>query len=121
MSANVYPIAYLDSPKVLEAFVTNIPGAGASPLQVVANIGFKAAYAVDFIDSIGDFIGVYYGASGSEALAGIIGGGLNSRAWMVIPALSRVSLRSMTASPITNGLLTITFMGYGGPPGTQLP
>lgn len=117
----LYPVAFIDPPQVLNAFVTNIPGAASLPLQVVANIGFKSAYAVDFIDSTSEFIGVYYGSAGSEILAGIIGGGLNSRAWMVIPALSRVSLRSMTSSNITNGNLTITFMGYGGPPGSILP
>lgn len=109
----VFPIAFFDAPKVLSASVTNIPGMASAPLQVIANIGYKAAYAIDYIDTTGDFIGVYYGPVGQEKFACIIGGGLNTRAWIVIPALTRVSLRSMTATPITNGQLMAAFMGMG--------
>lgn len=121
MFNNLFPIAYLDAPSVLSATVTNIPGAGSMPVQVVANIGFRASYAIDFIDSTGDFIGVYFGPIGQEKLSSIIGGGVVNRSYGVIPALSRVSFRSMTSTAITNGSITATFMGYGGPPGSILP
>ena len=113
MVQQLYPIAFFDPPQVLNSFVTNIPGSGSLPLQVIANIGFKAAYAIDYIDSTGDFIGVYIGLAGSEKLTCIVGGGQTTRAWAVIPANARVSLRSMTASPITNGYLQASFMGWG--------
>jgi hypothetical protein len=110
---HLYPIAFFDPPHVLQANVSNIPGTASSPLQVIADIGFKASYAIDYIDTTGDYIGVYTGPAGHEVLNCIIGGGLSNRAWSVIPAKSRVSLRSMTASSITNGQLTCTFMGFG--------
>lgn len=109
----LFPIAFMDPPQVLNASVTPIPGSGSSPLQIVANIGFKAAYAIDYTDTTGDYIGVYIGSSGHEVLATIIGGGFNSRAYVVLSAQSRVSLRSMSASAITNGYLTLVFLGMG--------
>lgn len=116
---NLFPIAFLDPPQVLNASVTAIPGSGSTPLQVVANIGFKAAYAVDYTDTTGDYIGIYIGAAGHEVLATIVGGGFESRAYVVLAAQSRISLRSMTGSPITNGYLTLVFMGMGWGGGTH--
>lgn len=110
---NLFPIAFMDAPRVLNASVTPIPGSGSAPLQVVANIGFKAAYAIDYIDSTGDYIGVYIGPVGSEVLLTIIGGGAITRAYVVIAAQSRVSLRSVTSTAITNGHLSCVFMGMG--------
>ncbi len=98
---------------MLNASVTPIPGSGSNPLQVVANIGLKAAFAIDYADSTGDYIGVYVGPAGSEVLHSIIGGGVVSRAYVVIAANSRVSLRSLTASAISNGYLSCIFMGMG--------
>lgn len=93
--------------------VTPIPGSGSSPIQVVANSGFKAAYGVSFIDTSGDWIGVFTGAVGFETLRCIIGGGQVNKEPVVIPAESRISLRSMTPSAITNGEITIAFLGQG--------
>jgi hypothetical protein len=115
-----FPIAFLDPPEILRANVTSIPGSGSSPLQVIADTGYKAAIAVDFTDTTGDAIGVYIGPVGSETLRCIIGNGVTSRSWAVFAAHSRISLRSMTASPITDGNLTMTMIGYSsnlGPTG----
>lgn len=109
----LYPIAFIDAPRVLNTSVTPIPAASAPPLQIVANIGLKASYAIDYIDSTGDYIGVYTGSTGHEQLLTIIGGGAITRAYVVIAANSRVSIRSITASPITNGYLSCVFMGMG--------
>lgn len=103
----------MDAPRVLNATITPIPGSGNPPLQVVANSGHKAAHAIDYIDSTADYIGVYVGPAGQEKLVTIIGGGAITRAFVVIPALSRVSLRSITSSSITNGYLSLVFMGMG--------
>lgn len=112
--AALFPIAFLDSPKVLNCTVTPIPGSGSAPLQVVANIGLKAAHAIDFIDSTGDYIGVYLGPVGQETLLTIIGGGSASyRSYCVIHAGARVSFRSLTATPITGGYISVVFMGVG--------
>lgn len=110
---NLFPIAFMDAPQVLNASVTPIPGSGNSPLQVVADLGFKAAYAIDYIDSTGDYIGVYVGPVGFEVLRSIIGGGAITRAYIVLAAHSRISLRSITSTAITNGHLSINFMGMG--------
>ena len=110
---NLFPVYFIDPPHILDAYATPIPGSGSSPYQVVADSGKKAAYAIDFVDTTGDYIGVYTGDVGFEVLKVIIGGGLVSSVNVVIPANSRVSLRSMTASTISNGKLTISFMGQG--------
>lgn len=111
----LFPIAFMDSPQVLNASVTPIPGSASSPLQVIANSGVRAAYAIDYLDTTGDDIGVFTGVAGQETLRCILGGGANTRAHVVIAANSRVSLRSMTVTPITNGKLTMTLMGQGLP------
>lgn len=110
---NLFPIFFIDPPHILDTSVTSIPGNGDLPLQVVADSGKKAAYAIDYIDTTGDYIGVFTGEIGSEILRTIIGGGLVSTTNVVIAANSRVSLRSMTAAEITYGKLTITFCGQG--------
>lgn len=113
MSYNIYPIAFLDPPEVFDCFITPIPGNASAPLQVVADIGSKASYAIDYIDTTGEYIGVYIGAPGQEKLSCIIGGGQNSRAWSVIQSGSRVCFRSMSAAPITQGSIMCTFLGAG--------
>lgn len=107
-----FPIAFFDAPRVLRCTVTPIPGSASLPLQVIADSGFRSAVGIDYIDTTGDFIGVYLGAPAAEVLLCIIGNGLSSRGWGVFPAHSRVSLRSMTASAITNGTLVGTLMSY---------
>jgi hypothetical protein len=76
-----FPIAFFDAPAIVNCGVTPIPGSGSSPLQVIADSGFRSGVAIDYIDTTGDFIGVYLGASGLETLLCIIGNGLASRAW----------------------------------------
>lgn len=107
-----FPTVFFDPPEIITMSVTPIPGSGSSPLQVIADSGFKSAVAIDYLDTSGDFIGVYLGASGHEILLCIIGNGQTDRAWGVFPAHSRVSLRSMTASSITSGTLVGMLMSY---------
>lgn len=107
-----FPIAFFDPPLLLDTSITPIPGRASLPLQVIADSGFKSAVAIDYMDTTGDFIGVYLGLSGHETLLCIVGGGLNSRAWGVFAAHSRVSLRSLSVTPVTNGTLTGSLMSY---------
>jgi len=113
ISPVLFPIYFMDAPEILNMYVTNIPGSGGSPLQVVANSGFRSAYAINWNDTSSDYIGVYVGAVGHEVLVCIIGGGVVSDIPVVIPAQSRVSLRSMSTTAITNGSLSINFLGQG--------
>ena len=106
-----YPLVYLDAPQVLNCQVTNIPASTGSPLQVIADSGAVTTYTVDFIDTTGDFIGVFTGASGSEVLGCLIGGGLVGRSYLIVQPHSRVSLRSLTTGAIVNGKLTIALSG----------
>lgn len=107
-----FPIAFFDAPEIINMSVTHIPGSGSLPLQVISDSGTRSAVAIDYQDTSGDFIGVYLGVSGQETLLCIIGNGQTSRAWGVFAAHSRVSLRSMTASAITNGFLVGSLMSY---------
>ena len=111
MSLYLFPVAFFDPPQVFDSSVTNIPGSGSAPLQVIANTGMRAAHAINYIDATDDYIGVYVGPVGQEVFYCIIGGGVTSTQAIVIPAFSRVSLRSMSASPITNGKLMCVFLG----------
>lgn len=110
---NLYPLYFIDPPGILDAAVTNIPGSSSLPLQIVANSGTRAAHAIQYMDTTGDFIGLYLGQAGQEVLVCILGNGLTEDTPIVIPAYSRVSLRSLTTTPITFGKLTITFLGFG--------
>jgi len=108
-----YPIAFFDPPMVLNTTATPIPASTSAPLQVIDNIGNVAAYALSYIDSTGDYIGVYIGPAGSETLVCVIGGGVASIVPAVFAARTRISLRSMTTVPITTGYLFCTFLGQG--------
>lgn len=110
----LFPIGFMDAPKVLDASVTGIPGAASLPLQIIADSGPKAAYAIEFTDSTGDYMGLYTGPVGSETLRCMIGGGaMYVRASVVIAAHSRVSIKSLQSASITNGNLTMSLMGMG--------
>lgn len=108
-----FPICFFDAPEIVDTTVTPIPGKASLPLQVIADSGFRSAIRIDYTDTTGDFIGVYTGAPGQEVLQCIIGGGSpNGWAYAVFAAHSRVSLRSMTPSAITNGSVFGALMGY---------
>lgn len=107
-----FPVAFLDSPQILDAAVTPIPGSASSPLQVISDLGSNNATEVTFIDTTGDYIGVFIGGIGVETLRCIIGGGLNSSAKAYFPAHSRISLRSMTTTAVSTGKLVLVFMSY---------
>lgn len=103
----VKPIAYPDPPYVIDTGVTPIPDINSPPLQIIADTGVQTGVGVAFNDSTGDFIGVYVGKVGEESFICIVGNGLSGQEWGTIPARSRVSLRSMTADPVANGLLSV--------------
>ena len=106
------PIAFIDSPEILNCNVTPIPANSGSPLQVIADTGARSSGGIEYIDTTGDFMGVFIGVSGLEVLLCIIGNGLAHKVTCFIPPHSRVSLRSMTATAITNGELTMSIMSH---------
>lgn len=109
--AYVIPIAFFDPPQVIDTSVTPIPANSSNPLQVIANTGLNIGLGISFNDTTGTLIGVFIGSAGQESLACIIGNGLSGQAWGRIPPYSRVSLRSMSSSSITSGLLQGTIFG----------
>lgn len=104
------PVAFIDSPQVLDCSVTSIPGSGSSPLQVVSSLK-KSTAAVRIIDSLGEYVGLYVGKAGFEVLTAIIGAGAPDYVECVIPKGSRVTLRNMATTAISTGSVCITFLG----------
>lgn len=104
----VIPICFFDPPLVIDTSVTPIPAISDSPLQVILNSGINTGVGVAYNDRTGDFIGVYIGNPGIETLCCIIGNGISGVSWGKIPANSRISLGSMSTSPITFGFIQAT-------------
>lgn len=102
-------VGFMDAPHVLDASVTNIPGSGSSPVQIVA-LMTAVCLQVGFYDGIGKYVGIYRGAAGSESLVCVIGGGSEGQAPCRLSVGDRVSLRSMDASAITSGSLCLQFL-----------
>jgi hypothetical protein len=102
-------IDQLDSPSILDAAVTAIPGSGSSPLQVVASLA-KTSYALLVHESLGELVGVYKGPVGQEVLECVIGLGPDEVA-VSLHKGARISLRSMKVAAIATGDLCIQFLG----------
>src|ERR1700759_2054790 len=90
--AFVIPIAFFDLPQVIDCTVTPIPPISDDPLQVVADTGLNTGVGIQYVDSTGDFIGVYLGAPGFEKLICVVGNGGSGQNWARIPSGSRISL-----------------------------
>lgn len=103
----VVPIAYPDPPYVVDTSVTPIPAISDDPLQIIADTGVQTGVGVTFNDSTGNFVGVYVGDPDEEQLLCIVGNGLSGLAWGSVKANSRISIRSMTNSPVTFGLISV--------------
>lgn len=103
-------VAFIDDPKILDCAVTPIPGSAAVPLQIVASMATQA-WGVEADGSIGQWVGLYEGSVGNEALICV----LNTNEKKLIPGLfkigSRYSIRSMDTGSITLGTLCLQFMG----------
>lgn len=104
-------VSLFDPPVILDTTVTPIPGSGSAPLQVVASMPSDAA-KVTFIDSTGEFIGLYTGPIGNEKLKCILGGGTRDKI-INIEKGDRISLRNMQTSSIIEGELCVEFEMYG--------
>lgn len=104
----VRPIAYPDPPYIIDTSVTSIPALSSPTLmQIIEDTGVQTGVGVVFNDSTDHFIGVYVGPEGVEEILCIIGNGTTDQAWGHIPAHSRISLRCMTNTAATLGLLSV--------------
>jgi hypothetical protein len=91
-----------------DASVTNINGNAGAFVQVVSSLG-NACKKIFIADTTGQFIGVYTGAPGSEALAFIINPGINQYREHAIAAATRISVRNMAAAVINLGQYIMEF------------
>lgn len=104
-------VDFFDSPEVLDASITPIPGSGGAFLQVVASLAY-ASHRIFVRDGIGDrFIGVFVGVLGQERLHCILGTDSGSVIDVYTPRGTRVSLRAMSVDAITDNSLCLQFMG----------
>lgn len=108
-NADFKVVCNMDPPEVLDCQVTNIPGSGRPPLQVVAALpGNVNKYHV--IDGVGLFIGVYKGPVGLEVLQFIMGGGADMAPFYhALKKGDRICIRNMSPEPVTRGGLVIQF------------
>ena len=99
----------IDTTPLLDVSSTNIPASASLPVEIVASTAAQV-YAVQSIEDIGEFIGLYTGAASSEVLAAILPlGGGDVR--VNIPAGTRISLRHMKNTAITTDFIAINFLG----------
>lgn len=108
-NANVKVVCNMDAPAVLDCAVTNIPGSGEAPLQVVAALPDNVN-KYHIIDGIGMFLGLYVGPVGQEKLQFIMGGGADMNPlFHGLKKGDRVSIRNMGPERIRRGGLVIQF------------
>jgi hypothetical protein len=103
-------IIWFDSPKVLDCSVTNIPGSGSNPLEVIASTA-DAIFAISWCDSTGKFIELYAGPAGQEQHLFILAGS-SGEAKLRINEGQRISLRNTSTETISRGGLLIAFHAY---------
>lgn len=89
---------------------TTINGSAGAFVQCVAALAANVS-KVQVFDTSGAFIGVYVGPPAGEVLAFVFGPGTNETVEIVIPAASRVSLRSLEAAAPVAGNITMNFIG----------
>lgn len=103
------PVDYIDAPigPLLNTATNNIPS--GTFLQLVASTAAPIK-KIQVVDEIGEFMALYTGAAASEAL--LCGLGLGGSLIDVdLPAGTRISIASLTGSPITAGRMFINFLG----------
>jgi hypothetical protein len=103
------PVDYIDSPTgpLLNASVNAIPS--GTFLELVASTAAPIK-KIQVVDEIGEFMALYTGAAESETL--LCGLGLGGSLIEVdLPAGTRITIASLTGSPITAGRMFINFLG----------
>lgn len=103
------PVDFIDAPTgpLLNAGTTAIPSGTFLELVAVTAAPIKK---IQVIDDIGQYMALYTGAAASETL--LCGLGLGGSLIDVdIPAGTRISIASLTGSPITAGRMFINFLG----------
>lgn len=99
----------IDTTPLLDVSSTNIPASASLPVQIVASLAADVKKII-VVDDIGEYIGLYTGASSSEVLECILhlGGGETK---VEIAAGTRISLRHMKNTALTADFIAINFLG----------
>jgi len=109
LNAGLDVVDQLDA-ELLSVQVSNIPGNASAPLEVVASLAADVK-KIKVVDDIGEYVGLYVGASTFEVLKAILplgGGDLE----LNLAAGDRISLRNMKAGTIaTDTFMAINFLG----------
>ena len=79
-------------------------------LEVVASLA-DTVHAIKVMDTIGRYIGLYSGASGSEELRCVLGLGENQPLGIHLNKGDRISLMSLDGSTADEGKLCVQFLG----------
>jgi hypothetical protein len=95
---------------VLDAATNNIQDNAGAFVVLVASLAADAK-KIRVADTTGQFLGVYVGAAASEVLAFIINPGQSNEIEHAIPSGSRVTVRAMGASVVSEGQLCLQFLG----------
>jgi len=102
---NLSPV-FLNTTPLIDTAVTPIPT--ATFLQVIASTP-GAASKIHIVEDIGQYMGLYIGAIGSEILQMVLplGGGIVE---IDLPAGTRVSLKSLTGANIISGSIAMNYL-----------
>ncbi len=88
---------------------TNIPASASTTLTITSGLPNRLT-KISWSDEIGELVGVYSGASGSEVLLGVFSFGGGEIPVDVAPNI-RISVRNMKNAAITSGYATIHLIG----------
>jgi hypothetical protein len=95
---------------VLDSAVNNIQDNAGTFLVLVASLAANAK-KIRVADTTGQFLGVYVGPAASEVLAFVINPGQSNEIEHSIASGSRVTVRAMGASVVSEGQLCLQFLG----------
>lgn len=100
---------FLGDIPLLDTSSINIPASSGNPLEIVTSSSIQAL-AVQTVEDIGSFIGLYEGPALSETLVAILplGGG---QLGVSVPGGARISVRAMENTAISSGKIAFNFLG----------
>lgn len=109
VDTNLDIVDFLDTPFLL-ASSTNIAASSSAPDTVVASLA-AAVKKVQFIDTTGEFIGLYSDPAGTPVLEAIFGPGSDTFIDLKLPASTVIGIRNMQDAAITVGSVVVNFFG----------
>lgn len=102
-------LSVIESSALIDTANTNIPGSAGSPLTLIASTS-APTLKIQIIEDIGSFMGLYSGVAASEVLIAALplGGG---DVEVAVPAATRLSLRALETTAISNGKIIVNLLG----------